>query len=150
MAHNETRKRDTELRQELEELEASLVHLTDIDEERQRRPRLLKLTLLYVGGRQAQIGHLRALAESSGALFLHRDGGIEERGGLLQGLISRADAVLFPVDCISHAAMSQVKRACQQSGKPFLPLRGAGIAPFCAALNKSAALASRTFSSDGG
>ena len=150
VAHAETKKRETGLRQELEALEASLAHLTDIDEARQPTPCLSNLTLLYVGGRQAQIGHLRALAESSGALFLHHDGGIEERGGLSQGLISRADAVLFPVDCISHAAMSQVKRACQQSGKPFLPLRGAGIAPFCAALNKTAVLTSRTFSSDGG
>jgi hypothetical protein len=99
----------------------------------------LNLTLLYVGGRQAQIGHLRAFAEGYGALFLHHDGGIEERSGLLQGLISRADAVLFPVDCISHAAMTLVKRTCRQSGKPFLPLRGAGLAPFCAILNKPTA-----------
>jgi hypothetical protein len=156
-AHAETKKRDSELRQELEELEASLADLTDIDEAGRPTPRLSNLTLLYVGGRQAlyvggrqaQIGHLRAVAERSGALFLHHDGGVEERGGLLQGLISRADAVLFPVDCISHAAMSQVKRTCRQSGKPFLPLRGAGLAPFCAALNKPAVLTSRTFSSDG-
>ena len=80
------------------------------------------------------------MAERSGAIFLHHDGGIEERSGLLQGLISRANAVLFPVDCISHAAMSLVKRTCRQSGKPFLPLRGAGLAPFCAALNNRAAL----------
>jgi hypothetical protein len=39
----------------------------------------------------------------------------------------------------SHAAMSLVKRACRQSGKPFLALRGAGLAPFCAALNKRTA-----------
>jgi hypothetical protein len=91
-----------------------------------------------VGGR-AKIGHLRALAERSGAIFLHHDGGIEERSGLLQGIISRADAVLFPVDCISHAAMSLIKRTCRQSEKPFLPLRRAGLAPFGAALNKPTA-----------
>ena len=79
---------------------------------------------------------MRAVAERAGATFLHHDGGIEERGGLLPGLVSRADAVLFPVDCISHAAMSLVKRLCQQGGKPFLPLRSAGLAPFCAALKQ--------------
>jgi hypothetical protein len=97
-------------------------------------PRLSDLALLYVGGRQAQIAHLRAFAERSGAAFLHHDGGIEERSGLLQGLIRRADAVLFPVDCISHAAMSLVKQTCRQSGKSFVPLRGAGltaITPTC-------------------
>jgi hypothetical protein len=77
---------------------------------------------------------LRALAECCGAIFLHHDGGIEERSGLLPGLVSRADVVLFPVDCVSHAAMSLVKRLCQQAGKPFMPLRSAGLAPFCAAL----------------
>jgi hypothetical protein len=81
-------------------------------------------------------------AERAGTTFLHHDGGIEERSGLLQGLISRADAVLFPVDCISHAAMSSLKRICRQSGKVFLPLRGAGLAPFCAALNQTAVLMS--------
>ena len=83
---------------------------------------------------------MRALSERSGALFLHHDGGIEERGGLLPGLVSRADAVLFPVDCVSHAAMSLVKRLCQQAGKPFVPLRSAGLAPFCAALGSTALL----------
>jgi len=96
------------------------------------------LTVLYVGGRQAQIGHLRELAERFGAAFVHHDGGIDERGGMLPGLVSRADAVLFPVDCVSHAAMLLVKRLCRQYGKPILPLRSAGLASFCAALNRLA------------
>jgi hypothetical protein len=98
----------------------------------------LNATLLYVGGRPTQIGHLRALSERSGGIFLHHDGGIEERGGLLPGLVSRADAVLFPVDSVSHAAISLVKRLCRQSGKPLVPLRSTGLAPFCAALQNPA------------
>jgi hypothetical protein len=138
-ARAETEKQDKELRRELDEVEASLADIAEVDNAKRQPPRLSNLTLLYVGGRRAQIGHLRAVAERSGAIFLHHDGGIEERSGLLQGLISRADAVLFPVDCISHAAMSLIKRTCRQSDKPFLPLRGAGLAPFCAALNKPTA-----------
>jgi hypothetical protein len=99
---------------------------------------LSNLTLLYVGGRQAQIGHLREFAERSGVVFLHHDGGVEERGGVLQGLASRADAVLFPVNYVSHAAMLLVKRICQQSGKPILPLRSAGLTSLCGALNRLA------------
>jgi hypothetical protein len=53
-------------------------------------------------------------------------------------LVSRVDAVLFPVDCISHAAMLLVKRLCRQAGKPLLRLRSAGLAPFCAALKDAA------------
>src|SRR5262249_31795711 len=106
-ARAESERRNSDLQHELEEVEASLADLTEINNSRQLL-RLSNRTLLYVGGRQAQIGYLRAYAERSGALFLHHDGGIEERAGLLQGLISRADAVLFPVDCISHTAMSVV------------------------------------------
>ena len=148
-AHAETKKWGAELRQELDEVEASLADLAGIDTTSQEPPRLSTLTLLYVGGRQAQTGHLRAFAERSGAAFLHHDGGIEEREGLLQGLISRADFVLFPVDCISHSAMSLVKRTCRQSGKPFLPLRGTGLVPFCAALNNPKVLVSRPVPSSG-
>ena len=148
-ARTETEKQDKELRQELDEVEASLADIAEVNNAKRQPPRLLNLTLLYVGGRQAQIGHLRAVAERSGAIFLHYDGGIEERSGLLQGLISRADAVIFPVDCISYAAMSLIKRTCRQSDKPFLPLRGAGLAPFCAALNKPTAFIPSSHPQDG-
>jgi hypothetical protein len=148
-ARAETEKQDKELRRELDEVEASLADIAEINHAKRQPPGLSSLTLLYVGGRQAQIGHLRAVAERSGAIFLHHDGGIEERSGLLQGLISRADAVLFPVDCISHAAMSLIKRTCRQAEKPFLPLRGAGLAPFCAALNKPTAFIPSSHPRDG-
>jgi hypothetical protein len=101
------------------------------------------LTFLYVGGRPSQVGRLRRLAERAGAVFLYHDGGLEEREGLLPGLVSRADAVLFPVDCISHTAMLLVKRLCRQAAKRFVPLRSAGPAPFYAALVALAASAAK-------
>jgi hypothetical protein len=127
------------LRAELDAIEEALTETGGVGGQVEGDARLYGSTLLYVGGRPAQIAHIRAAAERQGAILLHHDGGVEERGGLLPGLVSRADAVLFPVDCISHAAMSVVKRLCQQTGKPFLPLRSVGLAPFCAAL-KTAAL----------
>ena len=129
-------RREAELRAELDAIEVSMAS----DREAEPLPHL-DFTLLYVGGKQARIGHLRDLAERAGAEFLYHDGGIEERGGLLPGLVSRADAVLFPVDCVSHAAMHQVKRLCRQAGKKFVPLRSAGLAPFCAALRNRALFA---------
>jgi hypothetical protein len=130
-AHAEAEQREIALRQELETLEASLAAFGG-DASEPEPP--LDLALLYVGGRPAQIGHLRAVAERRGAVFLHHDGGVEERGGLLPGLVSRADAVLFPVDCVSHAAMLLVKKLCRQAEKPLLPLRSGGLAPFLAGL----------------
>jgi hypothetical protein len=128
--------REAELRQELDAIEASL---GEEPGDCANSPELhLDLTILYVGGRPATVGRLREAAERAGAVFLYHDGGVEERGGLLPGLVSRADAVLFPVDCISHGAMLLVKRLCRQAEKKFVPLRRAGVAPFCAALTEAA------------
>jgi hypothetical protein len=52
----------------------------------------------------------------------------------LAGLTSRADVVLFPVDCVSHDAALMVKRLCRQTGKRFIPLRSATTTSFHAAL----------------
>lgn len=92
------------------------------------------LSLLYIGGRPNQVSHLRAVSERAAACFLHHDGGIEERGGKLPGLVSRADVALFPVDCVSHEAAILVKRLCRQSGKPWIPLRSASVTAFLAAI----------------
>jgi hypothetical protein len=57
-----------------------------------------------------QIPQLRALSERSGASFLHHDVGIEDRSGLLEAQVSRANVVFFPVDCVSHNAVSRMWR----------------------------------------
>ena len=74
-------------------------------------------TLLYVGGRTNQVPKLRKLAEECGADLLHHDGGLAESAHSLAILTLRADAVLFPVDCVSHSAAKLVKRMCKQLGK---------------------------------
>ena len=93
-------------------------------------------SLLYVGGRPGELQRLRAFAERSAILLLHHDGGIEDRAGLLAGLISRADVACFPVDCVSHDAAASVKRLCRQAGKPYLPLRSVGIGSLLAGLGR--------------
>ena len=72
-------------------------------------------------------------SERLGARFLHHDGGVDDRSGLLGGLVSRADVVMFPVDCVSHEAVGTVKRLCRQMSKPFVPLRSTGMGSFVAA-----------------
>jgi hypothetical protein len=121
--------------------EAALLRaeLTSIDADLQPAPEALPwrvdgLTLLYVGGRPNQVAHLRTLSAGRGAELLHHDGGIEHHPDLLAGLTSRADIVLFPVDCVSHDAALMVKRLCRQTGKRFIPLRSAGSTSFLAAL----------------
>jgi hypothetical protein len=86
------------------------------------------ITLLYVGGRANQIPRLKALVERAGAQFLHHDGGLEHNAGLLPNLVSRADHVTFPVDCVSHDAVLTIKRLCRQTGRSYQPLRSASLA----------------------
>ena len=93
-------------------------------------------TLLYVGGRTNQVPMLRKLAEERGADLIHHDGGLAESAQSLAVLTSRADAVLFPVDCVSHSAAKMVKRMCKQLGKSYFPLRRSGLASFAAFIER--------------
>jgi hypothetical protein len=92
--------------------------------------------VLYIGGPPHHIPQLRWVVERAQGRFIHHDGGIEEALDLLAGLAHRADLVVFPVDCVSHAAVLAVKRLCRQSGKRFVPLRSTGIASLLRALGE--------------
>jgi hypothetical protein len=94
------------------------------------------VTVLYVGGRPGLIDQLKAVAARRGGTLLSHDGGIEENLAALPGLVSRADAVFFPIDCISHAAVGQIKKYCRDSQKPFIPLRTASAASFIAMIGQ--------------
>ena len=75
--------------------------------------------VLVVGARPAQIAHWRALVERCAGELLHHDGGVDDNIAGLPGLVSRADIILFPADCVSHEAMWSAKRLAAQLGKPF-------------------------------
>jgi hypothetical protein len=125
------------LRAELDAIEASVVAAcVSPTGDAQSAPHLDGTVLLYVGGRPNQVAHLRAVGERLGATFLHHDGGVENHPNLLPGLTSRADLVLFPVDCISHDAAHAVKLLCRQAGKRFIPLRAASVTSLLAALRR--------------
>jgi hypothetical protein len=135
-AHEALEAEAESLRTELSTIEA------DIQPENAEAPwRTDGLSLLYVGGRPNQVAHLRSLSESRGAELLHHDGGVEHHPDLLAGLTSRADIVLFPVDCVSHDAALMVKRLCRQTNKRFIPLRSASATSFLAALRPLATIA---------
>jgi len=134
-----SRAKDRTLQRLKEELEATrhelaLVesHLDEVVAQPAHAPEtvlnLSGVTLLYVGGRANQIPRLKALVERAGARFLHHDGGLEQNAGLLPNLVSRADHVTFPVDCVSHDAVLTIKRLCRQTGRSYQPLRSASLA----------------------
>jgi hypothetical protein len=127
-----------QLRDELAAAEAqfSLPQGADAESQSPLSAHLKGARLLYVGGRHGHIHHIRAFVEEAQAEFLHHDGGVEERKGLLAGIVSRADAVFFPVDCVSHDTVAVVKRLCRQTGKPYLPLRSTSLTSFIAAVRR--------------
>jgi hypothetical protein len=98
-------------------------------------------SILLVGGRDAHMPHLRRLVEGFNGTFTHHDGGVADSVSRLHGLFGRADAVLFPVDCVSHAAQDTIKRLCRRWQKPFVPVRRSGLASYLAALASLAAAA---------
>ena len=77
---------------------------------------------------------MRHLIECANGEFIHHDGGIEDRRGLLISAVNKADLVIFPVDCVSHDAALGLKRLCQQAGKPYRPVRSASVSSFLAAV----------------
>ena len=108
----------------------------DVDSQRTLPAHLKGARLLYVGGRPGHIHRIRIFVEEAQAELLHHDGGVEERKGLLAGVVSRADAIFFPVDCVSHDTVAVLKRLCRQTGKPYLPLRSTSLTSFIAALHR--------------
>jgi len=94
--------------------------------------------LLYVGGRINLQVQYRTLVERARGNLLYHDGGKEEGLGRLTDLLGQADAVIFPIDCVSHAAYHKLRRHCRVSGKPCVMLHSAGIAGFADGLRRLA------------
>lgn len=90
--------------------------------------------ILFVGGRIQNVAHWRRMVESCNGRFAHHDGGVEASIHRLGGKVERADAVLFPVKCVSHAALTKVKTLCRIQVKPFKPLRSTGLDAIAEAL----------------
>ena len=93
--------------------------------------------ILVVGGRHKHVRHFRQMVEDMHGTFLHHDGGVETSLTRLMGLCSRADAVLFPVDCNSHNALDAVKQVCKRNQKRFIPMRRTGSGAFAQALQSA-------------
>lgn len=92
--------------------------------------------LLYVGGRPSSTPAIRDFVESREGEFLHHDGGLESRKGLLATQLPRVDLVVFPVDCIDHDSALNLKRLCERHGVPFLALRSASLGSFAAMIRR--------------
>ena len=91
--------------------------------------------VLYVGGQTRCRSSFRQLVELMNGEFLYHDGGIEDSRQRLNGLLTRADAVICPASCISHSAANKIKQACGRDDKQMIWLRSASLAAFHSALH---------------
>jgi Uncharacterized protein conserved in bacteria (DUF2325) len=139
-------KQNDQLHSEVKALEAEL-NVEEVGESSARVGGDLDgVTVLYVGGRPGLIEQLKAVVTKRGGTLISHDGGVEENLAALPGLVSRADAAFFPIDCVSHSAVGQVKKSCRDRHKPFVPLRTASVASFIAAIGNCVALQGRELS----
>lgn len=92
--------------------------------------------VLYVGGRTGQCSHFRALVEKHNGKFIHHDGGREDGRLHLGSMLSQADAIFCPIDCVSHDAINRVKKLCEQQMKKLVMLPRASLSAFTQGLNE--------------
>ena len=90
-------------------------------------PKLHGKKVLYVGGRCNLAAHYKSLARKFGCDLVCHDGGVEQSPHRLYSLLSAADAVVCPVDCVSHEACTLVKRACKNCVKPLVFSSSSGL-----------------------
>jgi hypothetical protein len=87
-------------------------------------------SILYVGGRDCQVAHLRQIAERHGAELIHHDGGLREAVSRIDTVLPSVECVFCPIDCISHDACLRVKTGCKKTGTNFIPLRNGSKSSF--------------------
>jgi len=97
-------------------------------------PGLAGKRVLYVGGRCSLVAHYKLLAAKFGCELVHHDGGREQSAHRLWELLGAADAVVCPVDCVSHEACSLVKQACRGCLKPLILARSSGLSSLARSL----------------
>jgi hypothetical protein len=92
--------------------------------------------ILYIGGREGNICRMCDLVDKMNGRLIHHDGGKEDSLTKLKGAISSADAVIFPVDCVSHSSALEAKKLCKKMVKPFMPIRSSSLSSLVTGLTE--------------
>ncbi|MCK5323722.1 MAG: DUF2325 domain-containing protein, partial [Desulfobulbaceae bacterium] len=88
---------------------------------------LCKKRILLVGGMTRMESLYRQLIERGGGIFEYHDGYMQRGVKRLENSLRRADVVLCPVNCNSHAACSLVKNLGKKHNKQVHMLAGSGL-----------------------
>ena len=88
---------------------------------------LCQKRVLIVGGLTRMEALYRRLIEGSGGKFEYHDGYMKKGTKSLENRLRRADMVLCPVSCNSHAACSMVKNLAKKHNKPLHMLANSSL-----------------------
>jgi hypothetical protein len=95
---------------------------------------LCKKRILLVGGITRMESLYRELIESSGGIFEYHDGYMKKGVKMLECRLRRADVVVCPVNCNSHAACSIVKNLAKKHNKTLHLLPNSSLSAVSQAL----------------
>ena len=98
-------------------------------------PDLAGRCIVYVGGRTRQCGRFKNIVLKRNGRFLHHDGGLEDTNRL-DSVLAKADAVMCPLDCVSHNAMVKARKHCKLKGKPLIMLEKSSLTAFSSGLQQ--------------
>ena len=88
---------------------------------------LCQKRVLIVGGITRMEALYRRLIEDSGGIFEYHDGYMKKGAKMLENRLLRADMVLCPVNCNSHAACTLVKNLAKKHNKPLHMLANSSL-----------------------
>jgi len=83
---------------------------------------LCRKRILIVGGIERMESRYRKLIEGGGGVMEYHDGHVTQGARELECRLKRADMVLCPINCNSHAACLIVKKLGKKHGKPVCML----------------------------
>lgn len=95
---------------------------------------LCQKRILIVGGMSRMESLYRELIEGSGGIFEYHDGYMKKGARRLEYRLRRADVVLCPVSCNSHAACSMVKSLAKKHKKTVHMLSNASLQAISSAI----------------
>ncbi len=126
------------LMEDNEKLESLIEYLTNKTEESDAEcgKSLSGKCLVLLGGKPSQCKHFKAYVEANNGDFLHHDGGVESNISRIDSLISQADAVLCPVEQVSHSAMLRAKKVCKSTDKPLVFMPQSSMTAFVSGLRE--------------
>ena len=68
---------------------------------------------------------------------MHHEGGSSKKAlSDLPTLVANADAVIVPMDHVSHASALEAKRACKLLQTPYVPVKSSGLGSLATALSE--------------